>query len=97
MGLAHLSGHKISADLSDNVNMFITFGPPQIWWLWRVKMLIKFNSEKLKGRVYLGDLDLNRRVTLKRVLEIGFEDVGWSHVVQNSVQRWAVVNTVINI
>jgi hypothetical protein len=47
------------------------------------KCLQNFMSRNVAGRDHLGDLSINGRIILKFILKIGYEDVNWSHLVQD--------------
>jgi hypothetical protein len=51
----------------------------------------------MKRRVHLGGPGVDRKTILKLILKTGYEDVNWSHLVQDSDQMWFDVNTVINL
>jgi hypothetical protein len=53
-------------------------------------------SETLKGRDYLEDVDIDRRIILEKILDRGCE-VDWIHLAQERDQRWVLVNTVMKI
>jgi hypothetical protein len=50
------------------------------------------------GRQKLEDLGVDDSIILKQLLkEIRCEGVDWTRLVQNMVQWWALVNTIMNI
>jgi hypothetical protein len=51
-----------------------------------------------KGRDHWEDLGIGGRITLRWILrEIGMDGTNWIQLVQNRVQWWAFVNTVMNL
>jgi hypothetical protein len=60
-------------------------------------MHTKFYSEILKGRDHLGDLGIDRRITLKWILKKHVKGVDWIHLAQDRDQWLALVNTVIKL
>jgi hypothetical protein len=49
----------------------------------------------LKGRNHLGNLYVDRKIILKCMLKIGYDEVDWIQVVQIRVHRRDLVNTIM--
>jgi len=55
------------------------------------------NHKVLRVVYHLGDLDIDGRTILKRILWTGCKDVEWIYLAQDRIQWQAVVNTVMNL
>jgi len=56
------------------------------------------HSENLKVRDHSGDLGIERRIILERILrEMWCEDVDWIHLAQDRDQWLVLVNTVMSL
>jgi hypothetical protein len=58
---------------------------------------IRFWCGSQKERDYHEDLDIGGRIILKWILEIGWGGMDWIDLTQDSDQRRALVNTVLNL
>jgi hypothetical protein len=57
-----------------------------------------FYLEALKGRDHLGDLNVDEKMILKLILKkYGCEGMDSIQVVLDKIQKWALVNTVMNL
>jgi len=54
-------------------------------------------SENLNGIDYLEDLDVDGRIVLWIVKEIGWEGVDWIQLGQGRVQYWLLASTLMNL
>jgi hypothetical protein len=63
---------------------------------WKIYTKFQFKDIKLCG--HLGDLSASEGIILKRMLrETGYEGVGYIKLVLHGIQRWSLVNLVMNI